>query len=49
MTVLESLITAIASKNVRVVDLTRVLNEDTPLLPLPARYKWGESWPFSKQ
>jgi len=49
MNVLENLITAIASKNIRVVDLTRTLNEDTPLLPLPSQYKWGESWPFSKQ
>lgn len=49
MNVLENLITAIAAKNVRVVDLTRTLNEKTPLLPLPSQYKWGESWPFSKQ
>jgi len=48
MTILETLIASIAAQKVKVVDLTRVLNEDTPLLPLPARYKWGESWGFSK-
>ena len=48
MTILETLIASIATQKVKVVDLTRVLNEDTPLLPLPARYKWGESWGFSK-
>ena len=49
MTVLENLVSAIASQNVKVVDLTQVLHEKTPILPLPARYKWGESWSFSKE
>lgn len=49
MNILENLITAIASNQVRLVDLTRTLNEETPILPLPAQFKWGESWPFSKQ
>ncbi len=49
MTILENLMSAISSQNVKVVDLTQTLNEDTPILPLPARYKWGESWSFSKE
>jgi kynurenine formamidase len=35
---------AIASGEIRVIDLTQTLTEDTPLLQLPKEF--GESWPF---
>jgi len=49
MNELQNLISAIAEQKIRIVDLTRTLREDTPILPLPTVYKWGESWPFSKE
>ncbi len=49
MNELQSLISAISQQKIRIVDLTRTLREDTPILPLPSQFKWGESWPFSKE
>jgi kynurenine formamidase len=45
--VLSSLIQGIASGEVRIVDLTRTLDPNTPVLMLPPEF--GESWPFSME
>lgn len=49
MSILATLAQALASQSVEIIDLTQTLNEDTPLLPIPTEYKWGESWPFSME
>lgn len=46
---LESLAALLSSGGVRIVDLTRTLDADTPILQLPPEMGWGESWPFSKE
>jgi kynurenine formamidase len=38
---------ALANGSIRVVDLTATLEPDTPTLPLPTEFGWGQSWPFS--
>ena len=42
---LHQLVTSIASKKIRVVDLTSPLHDDTPVLQLPPQ--WNLHWPFS--
>lgn len=49
MNVLESLTSALATNEIRIVDLTRTLREDTPVLQLPEEFNWGKSWSFSKE
>ena len=44
---LHQLVSEIASKNIRVVDLTATLNNDTPILQLPP--EWNLHWPFSME
>jgi kynurenine formamidase len=44
---LHQLVSEIASRNIRVVDLTATLNNDTPILQLPP--EWNLHWPFSKE
>lgn len=40
---------ALANGSVKVVDLTSTLEPDTPTLPLPTEFGWGQSWPFSME
>ena len=40
---------ALVSGAVRIVDLTRTLEANTPVLQLPEEFGWGKSWPFSKE
>jgi len=35
--------------SIRIVDLTRTLAPDTPILQLPEDMGWGKSWPFSME
>jgi len=47
--VLAALATGMASGAVKVVDLSVLLSENTPILELPEEFGWGKSWPFSKE
>lgn len=40
---------ALANDSIKVVDLTSTLQPDTPTLPLPTEFGWGQSWPFSME
>ncbi|MEQ8514248.1 MAG: cyclase family protein [Chromatocurvus sp.] len=40
---------ALANGSIKVVDLTSTLEPDTPTLPLPTEFGWGQSWPFSME
>ncbi len=42
-----SLVQGIASRSIKVVDLTSTLDNDTPILQLPP--EWNLHWPFSKE
>ena len=42
-----SLVAEIASRKIKVVDLTNTLNDDTPVLQLPP--EWNLHWPFSME
>lgn len=44
---LHSLVAEIASRKIKVVDLTNTLNNDTPVLQLPP--EWNLHWPFSME
>ena len=44
---LHQLVSQIASRNIRVVDLTATLHDGTPLLQLPP--EWNLHWPFSAE
>lgn len=44
---LHQLVTSIASKKIRVVDLTNTLHDETPVLQLPPQ--WNLHWPFSME
>lgn len=40
---------ALLTGGVKIVDLTATLSPETPTLPLPTEFGWGESWPFSME
>ena len=41
------LVAELTSGDIRIVDLTRTLEPDTPTLKLPEEFGWGKSWPFN--
>ncbi|RZF63525.1 cyclase family protein [Sphingomonas populi] len=47
MTTLQSFVESVASGSIRVIDLTQILSEDTPILVLPEQF--GQTAPFSRQ
>lgn len=47
--VLKDLAGLLVSGGIKVVDLTRTLEPNTPILQLPPEMGWGESWPFSME
>ncbi len=47
--ILVELALGLASRKIRIVDLTATLSPDTPILQLPTEFGWGESWPFSME
>jgi kynurenine formamidase len=44
---LSALISGLGAGGIRVVDLTRTLEPETPILQLPPQFGWGQSWAFS--
>ncbi len=46
---LTSLAQELLTGSIRIVDLTRTLDSDTPVLQLPPEMGWGESWAFSME
>ena len=47
--VLADLAGLLVSGGIKVVDLTRTLDANTPILQLPPEMGWGKSWPFSME
>ncbi|PLW82393.1 cyclase [Kineobactrum sediminis] len=47
--VLKELASALVTGGIRIVDLTATLSPETPTLPLPTEFGWGQSWPFSME
>ena len=46
---LKNFASALVTGGVKIVDLTATLSPETPTLPLPTEFGWGESWPFSME
>jgi kynurenine formamidase len=46
---LGALVQGLATGSIRIVDLTRTLDPNTPVLQLPPEMGWGESWSFSME
>ena len=48
-TTLTALVADLIAGNVQIIDLTRTLEPETPILQLPPEMGWGAAWPFSKE